>query len=597
MRTLLDFPKAFQPLVVVTGDRREVPPQSIGDILAYCVSSIDFMFMNHLRLGDCPVLSDKQFVVDSAEDLSRRFGRSNILVIGSPAVNLLARKINEGSLFGFSISRQTKDELAEQYRFVRKHGLDEEGSPDEDALHIYHQCLEGIVDVDSILARFSGRAPNIGDLREKAETIVNAFKKTRIWSESRASSTIRPIRHLMHKLDKPGIRDSLSKTIRGESSGLDKDYGLISLGPNPFSEKPGYSTVYVAGVHGPGTALGLRLLMDKRSLKGHPYGGVYEVFLSRFAAYFERTEKARPRWETPEYEPDAVPLDKIDITRNLKVFLSSPAPKADQVQKDFDRRLREGLEGVCREERVGLTIEDPYTLALGVKHSFWNVILEYERDCDFVLHDMTGCAKGVMVEVGFSVGTRRPYFLIWNAEKCPVTDWREMRVPSLLEEANIEQVNISDEAGTTDTLRKKILKPALERSVDCDSCEGLTKETGKRAAFVYARRRELTRQLDRLLKDEHIERIAEEESEHRSRKCRICQVLGVADYAFIELSDDDPDSFIMLGMAKAMGRKTLALTMKRYNKDQFAWAEDTVQYQLDNLQGALSDSVPRFVAF
>jgi len=48
---LQGFPQDFQPLVVVVGDRREPRPKSIGDVLAYSVSTIDFMFLAELHLG------------------------------------------------------------------------------------------------------------------------------------------------------------------------------------------------------------------------------------------------------------------------------------------------------------------------------------------------------------------------------------------------------------------------------------------------------------------------------------------------------------------------------------------------------------------
>src|SRR3954453_20643829 len=125
MKPLTDFPEGFEPLVIVTGDRREVPPLSKGDLLAYSASCIDSMYLPLLFTGSRQmktaspiVLSDKQFVTDKEPDLHRRFGETNILVIGSPAVNLLARRINQRSPFRFDISEETREELAEQEHFV-----------------------------------------------------------------------------------------------------------------------------------------------------------------------------------------------------------------------------------------------------------------------------------------------------------------------------------------------------------------------------------------------------------------------------------------------------------------------------------------------
>jgi hypothetical protein len=59
MKTLKSFPEEFEPLVIVTGDRREVPPQSHGDLLAYSVSNTDFMYLYHLRIRNTTVFGNK----------------------------------------------------------------------------------------------------------------------------------------------------------------------------------------------------------------------------------------------------------------------------------------------------------------------------------------------------------------------------------------------------------------------------------------------------------------------------------------------------------------------------------------------------------
>src|SRR5262249_53194596 len=132
--------------------RREVPPRSKGDLLAYSVSSLDLMYLHRLRVpersfsaANALVLTDKQFVTGKDDYLRGRFGATNILVIGSPAVNLLARKINQYSPFHFDISEEAQAELAEQERFI------DQIEDDEEDLFIYHQCLEGITDVDAVV--------------------------------------------------------------------------------------------------------------------------------------------------------------------------------------------------------------------------------------------------------------------------------------------------------------------------------------------------------------------------------------------------------------------------------------------------------------
>jgi len=588
MRSLEEFPSAFQPIVTVTGDRRELPPHSRGDLLAYSVSSTDYMFINHLGLGQSQVLSDKQFVIDPEEILRKRFGTTNILVIGSPAVNLLARRVNEFAAFRFDISPEAYEELQEQYRF-----MDEFVEPLGDDLFIYHQCLEGIVDVDGILRRFVDLEPNLEELRKRAERITEAFRNTRIFRY--LGTHPRPVRYLLHKLDKPGIFDSLAATKRGEAIGANKDYGLISVLDNPFSSRPGeYSVIYVAGVHGPGTALGLRLLGNRQAFQHHPFGGVFEVHLDRFAAFFEKFQQSKERWETLPYgEAEYRAALEQSYPARIKAFLSSPAPKNDASQRRFNTTVRDLLADVCRERRLKLDMEGPYTLPLGGGTNFWYDILAYEEDCAFVVHDVTGASRGVMVELGFTIGKNKKHFLIWNSEKVPVTNWAQMKVPSLLPTTNIEPINLSEQATAREILAKKIIAKSLGSGTgtDCASCEVRTSEIKDGSCFVYATEPSLERYLETQMAERDISRATEGESSRQSRLCRICEVVRKANVAFVEVSDKDRSGFILLGLAMASGVRTIPFTLGRSKRRDFPWAEQVIGYSLRSMQERLGDKV------
>jgi hypothetical protein len=590
MKTLVDFPERFAPLVAVTGDRREVPPKTIGDLLAYSVSTTDVMFMSHLCLGECPVVSDKQFVDERDSVLKRRFGNTNILVIGSPAVNLLARKINNQSMFKFQITKETKETIAEQYRLIRELDLEADG------LYVYYHCLEGMLNVDTILSRFSGLEPNIKAYRESALSIVSAVKETRLFSNLQPRQ--RPIRLLMHKLDKPGIRDELQDIIRGESTSPHKDYGLISLFPNPFASSSEFKIIYVAGVHGPGTAAGLKLLSEKTGLTDHPYGGVYEVRLDRLHRYYERIIRCQPRWETPAYKESEVPIKYRSCKKELRVFISSPAKKEDKTQIEFDALLRTRLTSMCEERGIALTIYDPYTLPMADRLNFWDKILEYERSCDLVLHDVTSCAIGVMVEIGFSLGARKPFFLLYDCGRTGETEWNEMNIPDLLPVTQVERIKLTDSSDADDTLRRKILDSAIvnEQKFDCFSCEDLSKNRRERAGFIYSREPEITQHLEKSYKDRQIRLLHEAESSMELKICRICQVIRIADFALIHLTDTDPGSFIVLGISKAMGIKTLPITISPYHPSSFAWEKEVVRCNLGTLEQDLTPTLPMFLA-
>ena len=455
MHSLDHFPDAFMPLMIIAGDRRETPPKCKGDVLAYSVSTTDFMYLTHLHLQDCPILSDKQFVIDSEEDLRTRFGSTNLLVIGSPAVNLLARRINSASMFRFAISDETHKQLKEQNDF-----LDEFIQVDDD-FFIYQQCLAGDLDIDSIVERYVGMAPNIDALRERAQKIVPAFRKTAICHDLQTHP--RPLRYLLHQLDKPGIQDGIAPALRGESIGPYKDYGLISVLKNPFASHGDYHVVYVAGVHGPGTAQGIRLLADRhrKSFEHHPYGGVYDLNINRFATYFEKIQKSPlPQWETQTYTAADYSSASSRTTMKMKAFLSSPGKRDDVLQKDFNGRLVQLLTNLCSAKGVKLEMEQPYTIALAPKLNFWDAILDWEKHCRFVIHDMTGFARGVMVEIGFSYAARRLHCLIWNVAKAPM-ELHASGSPTLLPVENIEAIDLADIRATTEVLEKRFLNNVL----------------------------------------------------------------------------------------------------------------------------------------
>jgi len=368
IKSLKEFPGSFDPLVIVTGDRRELPPQTTGDVLAYSVSSTDTMYLPALGLQSSRVfddhgliVSDKQFVTDSEDKLRHRFGNTNILVIGSPAVNLLARRINDFSSFRFEISETSRKELQEQEEFMRKYVLD------EDDLFIYHQCLDGVIDAEAILYRFADQDPQIDALRSKAKLIVPAFKKTLICQDLHANP--RPIRYLLHKLDQPGIYDSLSSTVRGNTIGPNKDYGLISIMRNPFCDSEDYHLIYVAGVHGPGTAMGVKLLQNKKNFIAHPFGGVYEVSIARFADYYEKINQSKPRWETHPYDVEKY-IKTPKPRSSMQAFLSSPGGKNDSQQQSFNHELKNLLADTFLQESISLRIECSYTLVPCNCHNF-----------------------------------------------------------------------------------------------------------------------------------------------------------------------------------------------------------------------------------
>jgi len=93
-RTLQDFPHAFYPMAIVTGDKREDSESriTVGDFGAVSASPAESRWL--LRLGlrsDVEIYSDKVFLLQKPEELRERFGEKHLLVIGSPGSNHFAR--------------------------------------------------------------------------------------------------------------------------------------------------------------------------------------------------------------------------------------------------------------------------------------------------------------------------------------------------------------------------------------------------------------------------------------------------------------------------------------------------------------------------
>ena len=572
MKSLRNFPDDFLPLIVVSGDRREIPPRSKGDLLAYSVSSTDFMYLNYLNLQNSTIVSDKQFVIDPESVLKRRFGDKNILVIGSPAVNLFSRQINHNAVFRFSISDETKEELNEQQQFIN------DFLQLEDDYFIYYQCLEGIFNINTIISRFVGLNPDIDSLKKKTENIVENFKKTRICSD--LINHPRPIKYLMHKLDRPGIYDSIAGRNRGETFRYNRDYGLITILPNHFSSNGEFSIIFVAGVHGPGTAHGLKLLSDKNAFKEHPYGGVFQVDLEQFqGGFFDKIQLSRSIWETRVYDENVYDPEILMNQKRIQAFLSSPAKKADQDQKIFNKQIKDLFLEICKDMGYLLKIEGPYTIPLpGV--DFWNEILKYQQSCTFVIHDVTNYSKGVMVEIGFSIGKKRRHVLIWNDKKKVLKNIG--KTPSLIINENIEKINLENYLETRIQIETKILKPILNNKdpYGCLKCVNLKKNKNKKSAFIYSSEPIIKEFVKTQLREREMINIEETESSKELKICRICQILRISDYSIVEINDNDLDTFIILGLCKALGKKTFLLSKSHYNSQDFPWAIEIYSYNL-----------------
>jgi transcriptional regulator with XRE-family HTH domain len=290
-RSLADFPAAFQPLTIICGDRRELRPRSRADLFTYSVAITDLMFLEHLGLTARATMikSDKLFVLMDDDYLHRTFGNTNLLVIGSPAVNHATRLLNQGAVFRFDLDPalhgwEEKLRVALQLNDLR-------------ALEVFWD----IVQKPKHLASYRQRTipglstEEVEDLITLAEQLVGDDDP----------------KDLITRFRKPGLVDPADGKVHGTYTRQNNDFGVISLALNPFAATADYVCIIAAGIHGPGTAQALKGLGDKNDKNGEgfqerPFGGIIEVDLDQFKDWPTRFETATWKWQTKPYTPQTI---------------------------------------------------------------------------------------------------------------------------------------------------------------------------------------------------------------------------------------------------------------------------------------------------
>lgn len=331
MLSLASFPAAFDRLIVIGGDRREVPAHSGGDLFAYSASVLDLRFLNRLQLGarDVTIWHDKVFVQMSEDYLKQQFGHSHLIVVGSPAVNFLARRINSSSVFRFNISAETRTwDAKAQETFPRPVPFADDKllAAERSERGIFRLQDRTVVKaLDETLRAFDrgeklDPSPHVdghqpASFEDHGQAIAVAVKQ--LLGDRKPSDWIRCLRPLeiadpadgcVHALDDDPARR------------LNEDLAVVSLAANPFAdEEDGYVSILLAGVHGPGTAHAVKALAEE-DFAGRPLGGVLKVSLATNRELPERVMEAQREWLTEAYD-----LDKIQ--RNL---LESPGVLAEE---------------------------------------------------------------------------------------------------------------------------------------------------------------------------------------------------------------------------------------------------------------------------
>lgn len=325
--TLEDFPYGFENLVIVCGDRRESPPKSKGDFFVDSFSSADLASMKILfdKCGPLEIKSDKFFAsgnLGNIDYLKQEYGRRNLIVIGSPAVNLLARALNKDCVFRFSTSKEVRSflkywdgEFPEMGEFPEINDRDLRGIFWEMVSKFNEVPDLAEIDTNRYYEDYKKSHPRMGQDNQKGfkiqeQQIVELAGKVRKLLKDRTAKDFKKF------FRRQGFVDPVDTKEQGYFLRDDNDFGVVSLCPNPYSDGGNYFCILAAGIHAPGTDMAVRVLATDDTFGEHPLGGVIEVKLDLEARWSERFSNAHFDWQTRKYTIG----DMLGKLRNPKAY-------------------------------------------------------------------------------------------------------------------------------------------------------------------------------------------------------------------------------------------------------------------------------------
>ena len=267
-RTLCDFPDSFYPMAVISGDKREVSESriNVGDFGCVAASPAEARWLPKLGLrSDVEFFGDKLFVLEDADRLRERFADKNLLVVGSPAGNHLARRLllHEAPLGwqrGVPVFR---------FNFEQRY----------------------ICQIEELLGSLSG------------------FNAKELVGKAGQPETERQVKFWLHQLFGGGIVDPAYRGLWKRAGALyQRDFALISLARNPFSDpKNPRVCILASGFHMFGTAHAIRMLSEPEQFAAHPLGGAIRVDYNPGDDFAVRFDNSTAEWDTDsEYTIDDV---------------------------------------------------------------------------------------------------------------------------------------------------------------------------------------------------------------------------------------------------------------------------------------------------
>ncbi|HSG41989.1 MAG TPA: hypothetical protein VLA72_02430 [Anaerolineales bacterium] len=447
--SLVEFPEMFEPIVIVTGDRRESVPKTKGDLLAYSISNIDFSYLPYLGLTNSKIVTDKLFVLHSDKELKELFGNTNILAIGSPAVNFLSRKINSQNLFYFDIPDTAISDLLEHEKIIDNIRFDSE------KLFIYKEIFERGLTPEEIVKEDFADYPEHEDLATKCKQIYDEFTNLKLNNKN--------WKQFIHNFDRTGIFDPIDGTRHAVTTKSYNDFGIISIAENPYSGG-NYFIVTIAGIHGIATALGVKLLANKDAFSERPFGGIYETLFPEYGSWSDKIDKAQIKWQTKSYSnkytsfKSVLSLIKERTLNNdgFGFFVSSPYNEDDAYFKE----LNQSIKTIC-DEHFSST-ETAYSIITSGEGQFPNVIKNRIKKSVAIIHILNDFKPGVLYEIGLSIGHNKHAYIVWD-NKLGKFDFTKL--PKTINKITTLQFDSANEKEFHKIFSEKVIQPSLQRLI------------------------------------------------------------------------------------------------------------------------------------
>lgn len=599
---LRKFPEEFTPLVVVLGDRREQRPKSSGDLLAYSVSTVDCLYLNKLRLPeDCLILSDKIFVIERDETLCDMFSQKHILTIGSPAVNLFSRRINDDSLYRLEISANLKAQMKKQEAIVNEHKLD------RIALNIYKCIVEDGAEKPKDVVKLSrGKLVYNEHIESLFLKIHKQVKQTGLTNyrellrNFEGSAILNPINLNRVDLKHP--------TQHGKFPQEFNDFGFVSLAKHPFTESDSFVVIYVAGRHGPATSHGVAMLANKENWEGRQFGGIFEVQIATNESFSKRLQYVEIRWDHDPYQTTELFKKQLpkDTDNTIKVFLSTPFKQGDRIRQKKAEWLTGLIENYYKDKKVQIRCLNPYELTYEGEWNYVNGILKHFPHSHFIVHNITGYSPGVIFEVGCSISLNKRLVLVWDTSLEP---FAESNLPNLLKFTNIFQIDFLKMQQS----KKKLW--SIFDSIDWatrDATKQILIHDSKRDRLAYRYRprdiepdpqkvfvvvnekwKEFKKVLLKRISEFGFSPVLPHDFTIEVELYRYIEGVETCAYSVVDITDDDLNGMLALGIARARERRAVEFRKygsrdaKMFDGLKREWRDETLQDDIDAILPSL----------